>query len=151
VSYVTFITFCLIVMVAASPGALFKPGEWYRNLRKPPWTPPDWAFPVVWSALYFMMAVAGYLVWMADPMSPAMGFWALQIILNGAWSWLFFGRRDMVTALADIGGMWLGIVGFIILAWPLSPLASLLFVPYLLWVSLASALNFRVWQLNANA
>ncbi|RIA56732.1 TspO/MBR family protein [Dichotomicrobium thermohalophilum] len=148
-SYLTFAVFFVIVLVAASSGAIFKPGEWYRRLRKPSWTPPDWAFPVVWSVLYFMIAVAGYLVWMADPTSPAMAFWAIQLVLNAAWSWLFFGRRDMVTALADVSGMWLAILGFIITAWPLSPIASLLFVPYLVWVSLASLLNFTVWRLNA--
>jgi tryptophan-rich sensory protein len=149
VSYLTFAIFFLIVLVAASSGAIFKPGDWYRDLRKPSWTPPDWAFPVVWSMLYFMIAVAGYLVWMADPASPAMALWFLQLVLNAAWSYLFFGRRDMVTALADVSGMWLSILGFIILAWPISPVASLLFVPYLMWVSVASALNFRVWRLNA--
>jgi len=149
VSYLTFAIFFLIVLAAASSGAIFKPGDWYRDLRKPSWTPPDWAFPVVWSMLYFMIAVAGYLVWMTDPASPAMALWFIQLVLNAAWSYLFFGRRDMVTALADVSGMWLSILGFIILAWPISPVASLLFVPYLMWVSVASALNFRVWRLNA--
>ena len=148
-SYLTFAIFFLIVLAAAASGAIFKPGAWYRDLRKPPWTPPDWAFPVVWSVLYFMIATAGYIVWMADPSSPAMALWVAQLVLNAAWSWLFFGRRDMVIALADVAGMWLCILGFIIAAWPLAPIASLLFMPYLVWVGVASALNLRVWQLNA--
>ncbi len=148
-SYLTFAAFFLIVLAAASSGAIFKPGEWYRNLRKPSWTPPDWAFPVAWSVLYFMIAVAGYIVWMVDPTSPAMVLWVAQLVLNAAWSWLFFGRRDMLTALADVMSMWLCILGFIIAAWPIAPVASLLFVPYLIWVSIASALNFTVWRLNA--
>jgi len=149
VSYLTFIAFCVVVLAAASSGAIFKPGDWYRALRKPSWTPPDWAFPVVWSALYFMIAVAGFLVWQVDPLSTAMGFWIAQLIFNAAWSWLFFGRRDMAIAFVDVSAMWLTILGFIITAWPLSPVASLLFVPYLIWVSVASALNFRVWRMNA--
>lgn len=148
-SYLTFAIFFMIVLVAASSGAIFKPGEWYDRLRKPSWTPPDWAFPVAWSVLYFMIAIAGYLVWMVDPTSPAMVLWAAQLVLNAAWSWLFFGRRDMLTALADVMGMWLCILGFIIAAWPIAPTASLLFVPYLIWVSIASALNFTVWRMNA--
>jgi len=149
VSFLTFFIFCLIVLATASSGAIFKPGEWYESLRKPSWTPPDWMFPLVWSVLYFMIAVAGYLVWTIEPVSVAMALWAIQLIFNAAWSWLFFGRRDMVIALADIGAMWLAILGFIIAAWPLSPVASVLFIPYLIWVSIASALNFRVWRLNA--
>ncbi len=148
-SYLTFAAFFVIVLAAASTGAIFQPGEWYKNLRKPSWTPPDWLFPVAWSVLYFMIAVAGYLVWMAEPTHPAMLLWAAQLILNAAWSWLFFGRRDMATALVDVSAMWLAIAGFIILAWPISPIASALFVPYLVWVSFATALNYRVWRLNA--
>ncbi len=148
-SYLTFIAFFLIVLAAASSGAIFKPGEWYRDLRKPGWTPPDWAFPVVWAILYFMIAIAGYLVWMVDPLSTAMALWVAQLALNAAWSWLFFGRRDMAIAFADVSAMWLSILGFIIAAWPIAPVASLLFVPYLVWVSVASALNFTVWRMNA--
>lgn len=148
-SYLSFAAFFLIVLVAASSGAFFTPGEWYRSLRKPSWTPPDWLFPVAWSVLYFMIAVAGWLVWQADPTHPAMFLWAAQLVLNAAWSWLFFGRRDMVGALVDVGAMWLLIAAFIVTAWPLSSVASLLFVPYLVWVSIATALNYRVWRLNA--
>jgi len=149
VSFLSFAAFFLIVLVAAASGAIFKPGEWYDNLRKPSWTPPDWLFPVAWAVLYFMIAVAGWLVWHADPTHPAMALWAAQIIFNAAWSWLFFGRRDMLTALADVSAMWLSIAGFIVLAWPIAPVASALFVPYLVWVSFATALNYRVWRLNA--
>lgn len=147
-SYLTFAAFFLIVLAAASTGAFFKPDEWYENLHKPSWTPPDWLFPIAWSVLYFMIAVAGWLVWSIDPTHPAMVLWAAQLVLNAAWSWLFFGRRDMASALADVGTLWLAIAGFIVLAWPISPVASALFAPYLVWVSFAAALNYRVWRLN---
>jgi len=138
-----------VVVLAAASGAVFKPGAWYETLRKPSWTPPNWAFPTVWTLLYIMIAYAGWSVWAAAGWSVPLVFWALQIVLNGIWSWLFFCLRRMDLALADIGLLWLAIACFIVSAWPVSVLASLLFVPYLLWVTAAGALNFSVRRLNA--
>ncbi len=148
-SYAALGAFALLVLAAASTGAIFTPGEWYERLRKPSWTPPDWLFPIAWAVLYLMIAVAGWLVWKVDPLHPALGFWGIQLVTNAAWSWLFFGRREMGRAFADLVLMWLSIAGFILLAWPVSPLAALLFAPYLVWVSFAGALNYSVWRLNA--
>jgi benzodiazapine receptor len=147
-TYVALGVFALLVLAAASTGAAFRPGEWYENLRKPRWTPPDWLFPVAWAVLYLMIAYAGWLVWSVDPFHPALGLWAIQLVANAAWSWLFFGRREMGLAFADLLVMWFSIAGFIVLAWPVSPLAAMLFAPYLVWVSFAGALNFTVWRLN---
>ncbi|MDP3899381.1 MAG: TspO/MBR family protein [Mesorhizobium sp.] len=141
----------MLVVVTAGSGVFFKPGEWYRGLRKPVWTPPNWLFGPVWSVLYIMIAVAGWLVWRADPAGPAVWLWALQLILNGLWSWLFFGRRRMDQAFVDLGAMWLTIAAFIIVAWPVSTLAAILFMPYLLWVTIAGALNLTVWRMNPSA
>lgn len=138
-----------LVVLAAASGAVFKPGAWYATLRKPSWTPPKWAFPAVWTVLYIMIAYAGWSIWVEAGWSPPLVFWAIQIVLNAMWSWLFFGLRRMDLALADIGCLWLAIAGFIVTAWPVSALASLLFVPYLLWVTAAGALNFSVRRLNA--
>lgn len=143
------IAFILIVVATASSGAIFKPGAWYESLRKPAWTPPKWAFPVVWTILYMMIAYAGWIVWQQAGWSAAMLAWGVQILANAAWSWLFFGRRRMDLALADIAVMWLSIVAFIVLAWPISTLAALLFLPYLVWVSTAGALNYSVLRLNS--
>ncbi|MFP4539176.1 MAG: TspO/MBR family protein [Dichotomicrobium sp.] len=148
-SYLSLVVFLVIVLAAAASGAYFSPGEWYSGLHKPSWTPPDRLFPIAWSVLYIMIALAGWLVWRVDSMHPAMFLWAVQLVLNAAWSWLFFGRHDMVAALVDIGALGLSIAAFIVAALPISPLASALFVPYLLWVGFAAALNYRVWQLNA--
>ena len=144
----SFIVFFLLVIAAAAVGSIFKPGAWYASLEKPQWTPPNWAFPVAWSALYLFIAIAGWLVWRTEGAGPAVAVWALQLGFNAAWSWLFFGRRQMALAFVDILCLWLTIVVFIVLAWPLSPTAAFLFVPYLAWVSFAAVLNLRMWRLN---
>ena len=143
--------FVVIVLAAASSGAIFKPGAWYENLRKPGWTPPNWAFPVVWSILYVMIGYAGWLVWTTVGWSSPLAFWALQMVVNALWSYFFFGRRRMDLALIDVAVLWLAVALFILTAWPVSPLASLLFVPYLAWVTAAATLNHSVRRLNPGA
>ncbi|QEE45149.1 tryptophan-rich sensory protein [Rhizobium sp. WL3] len=143
--------FVVIVLAAASSGAIFKPGAWYENLRKPGWTPPNWAFPVVWSILYVMIGYAGWLVWTTVGWSLPIAFWALQMVVNALWSFFFFGQRRMGLALIDVGVLWLSVALFILTAWPVSPMASLLFVPYLAWVTAAATLNYSVRRLNTGA
>lgn len=140
--------FVMLVVVAASSGVLFKPGDWYRALRKPRWTPPNWLFGPVWSVLYVMIAVAGWLIWRAQPSSAAMWFWGLQLVINTVWSGIFFGMRRMDLAFADIVLLWLSVAGFILMAAAVSSTAALLFVPYLIWVTIAGALNWTVWRMN---
>ena len=140
-----------IVACAAATGSLFSPGEWYERLNKPSWTPPGWVFPVVWTTLYIMIAAAGWLVWNAQGLALAMVLWGLQIVLNGLWSWLFFGLRRMDLALLDAVLMWLAIAGFIAVAFPVSEIAALLFVPYLIWVTVAIALNATVCRMTPGA
>lgn len=143
--------FLVIVLAAASSGAMFKPGEWYETLRKPSWTPPKWAFPVVWTILYVMIGCAGWLVWTNGGWSLPMALWALQMVTNALWSYFFFGMRRMDIALVDVSVLWLSVAFFIVTAWSLVPLASLLFVPYLAWVTAAAALNYSVRRLNPDA
>jgi len=150
-SLVALIPFVVAVVLVASTRAVFKLGAWYEGLAKPSWTPPDWAFPVVWSILYLSIAIAGWLVWQEVGWSLVIVVWCLQLLLNGAWSWLFFGLRRMDLALTDIALLWLCIAAFIILAWPTSSTAALLFLPYLVWVSIAAALNLTVWRMNPAA
>lgn len=149
--YWSLFPFLALVIVTASSGLLFRPGEWYETLRKPSWTPPNWLFGPVWSTLYIMIAVAGWLVWNADPGSAAIWFWGLQLLLNGFWSYFFFGRRRMDLAFADVVLMWLSVLAFIVSAAGISSAAALLFVPYLVWVTIAAALNLAVWRLNPDA
>ncbi|MEL6435895.1 MAG: TspO/MBR family protein [Pseudomonadota bacterium] len=141
----------IAVFVTACSGAVFKPGDWYMGLRKPSWTPPGWAFPVVWTILYIMIAYSGWLIWQAQGFGLVFGLWVAQLVLNAAWSWLFFGRKRMDQAMIDVSGMWILIAVYIVAAWPVSQAAALLFVPYLAWVTAAAALNLRVWQMNPDA
>jgi len=145
------IVYALLVTAAAATGGIFKPGEWYERLDKPGWTPPNWMFPVVWTMLYLMIGAAGWITWRLSGLGLATGLWLAQLVLNAGWSWLFFGRKRMDLAFIDVVAMWLAIAAFIVVAWPVSPTASLLFVPYLIWVTVAAALNKRVWDLNPEA
>ncbi len=145
------VIFIVIVVLAASSGAVFKPGEWYETLRKPDWTPPKWAFPVVWSILYVCIGYAGWLIWTIAGWSLPIALWGLQMVANALWSYFFFGIRRMDLALVDVAVLWLSVALFILAAWPVSTLASLLFVPYLVWVSAAATLNYSVRRLNPEA
>ena len=136
------------VIAAASFGAAFRPGDWYVALAKPAWTPPNWLFAPVWTTLYVMIAIAGWLAWRRMGAGPLFTVWSVALLLNAAWSWLFFSRHWIGAALLDITALWCAIVAFMVLAWHPARVASLLFAPYLLWVSFAAALNLRIWQLN---
>ena len=138
----------LLVVATAMSGAVFKPGAWYETLEKPGWTPPNWAFPVVWTTLYVMIAIAGWLVWRQAGFSLALVLWFLQLAVNALWSALFFGMRRMDLALIDALVLWLLVAAFILVASPLSVWASVLFLPYLAWVTVAALLNRAVMRLN---
>lgn len=140
--------FAAVVFAAAASGAQFMPGEWYAALNKPAWTPPNWMFPVVWSVLYVMIAIAGWLVWRRAGWSRALAIWGVGLALNALWSYLMFGRHEIGLALGDIVALWLSIAAFIGVAWNVDRLAAYLFIPYLAWVTLAEALNFEIWRLN---
>lgn len=139
--------FVLAVAAAAGFGGVFLPGEWYQALVKPAWTPPNWLFGPVWGILYVMIAVAGWLAWRAGARRAVVA-WAIGLVLNALWSWLFFGQRMIGAGLVDIVALVAAIGAFVMLAWPSSRGASLLFVPYLAWVSFATALNAAIFVLN---
>ncbi|MBU2581910.1 MAG: tryptophan-rich sensory protein [Alphaproteobacteria bacterium] len=147
--YISLIVFLLLTTLVASFAGAFMPGEWYQGLQKPDWTPPNWLFGPVWSVLYLFIAIAGWLVWRAKGLGLALLIWFIQLGLNGAWSYLMFGEHDISSAMIDLGLMWVAIVAFMVTSWRLSRLAVILFVPYLIWVSFAGALNFALLQLNS--
>lgn len=138
-------------VLAASSGAIFRPGRWYLSLRKPGWTPPNWAFPVVWTTLFLANALSGALVWTAaDPgqrFAPMLVY-GVSLGLNALWSALFFGLRRMSWALGEVLLLWLSIALTAAAFAPISLAAAALQLPYLLWVSVASVLNWRMMQLN---
>ena len=151
VSTIGFLGFILLVVAVASTGAFFKPGSWYESLHKPIWTPPSLLFPIAWTILYFLIAISGWWVWRNFGFTGAqagMTFFAIQLVLNAAWSWLFFGLHRMDLAFLDIVLLWLAILGSIISFYAVQPGAAYLLIPYLVWVTYAAALNFVVWQLN---
>lgn len=136
---------------AAFVGSRFPVDEWYTSLTKPPWNPPNWLFGPVWSVLYLLMAVSVWLVWTKEGVSGAilpLSVFLIQLILNAAWSWLFFGLHEPVFALIEILGLWLAILVNIILFWRMSSISGILLVPYLAWVTFAAFLNYTLWRLN---
>jgi benzodiazapine receptor len=144
--------FVLLVGLVAVTGAMFKPGEWYQVLAKPPWTPPNWLFPVAWTLLYLMIALAGWLVWRKAGLGAAglaFAVFFLQLLLNAAWSWLFFGLHRMDLAFVDIVLLMAAVGANAYLFYRVLPAAGLLLLPYLLWVSFAAALNLAIWRMNS--
>lgn len=141
----------LLVGLTATTGARFRPDGWYRELRKPSWTPPDIAFPIAWGILYLLMAIAAWRIYMADESAwrtASLVAYTLQLLVNAAWSWLFFGRKQIVAALVDIVLLLVLITLAIALFSQISTLAMWLIVPYWFWVALALALNATIWRLN---
>ena len=141
----------VVTFTAAWIDSRFQPGEWYTGLVKPALTPPAWVFGPVWTLLYAMMATAAWLVWrrygLANAIGP-LGLFLGQLALNALWSFLFFGLQRPGLALLDIAALWLAILASLIAFWRLHPPAGFLLLPYLLWVSFATYLNFQLWRLN---
>ena len=143
------ICWVLLAFSASAAGALFSPGEWYGQLSKPSFNPPSWVFGPVWTALYIMMGTSAWLVWRrAGFEGAALKAWLFQLGFNAAWTPVFFGLHAMGAALIVIVAMWCAILATIVLFWKHSRAASLLLVPYLLWVSFATVLNATLWQMN---
>jgi benzodiazapine receptor len=143
-----FFTFLAACGAAAATGAMFQPGDWYEGLNKPRWTPPGFVFPLVWTTLYIAMSYAAMLVAQSGQGGQALGFWAAQIAFNTLWSPIFFGLHRMRAALVAMAGLWLFVLACVISFGQISLLAGALMVPYLLWVSIAGALNLSVLRRN---
>ncbi len=128
---------------------------WYRTLHRPAFAPPNWVFGPVWTLLYTMMAVAAWLVW-TSPTATASGsgkslaiaLFLIQLALNFAWSWLFFAQHRIGWALVEIVALWVAILATVLAFRGISPMAAALLLPYLAWVTFATALNAGYWQSN---
>nr|WP_089901207.1 TspO/MBR family protein [Loktanella fryxellensis] len=147
-SITLFLLFLAATFAAGATGALFPTGEWYKRLNKPAWTPPNWAFPVMWTTIYLLIAYAGARLALLPGNAFAMGFWALQIALNALWTPVFFGLRRLKGSLPIMAALWLAVAGATVTHFQLDFWAGLAFVPYLLWVTVAGALNYTVMRLN---
>jgi tryptophan-rich sensory protein len=148
---IAFVALCLAVGWLSGLVTETRIATWYPTLVKPSWTPPNLAFPVVWTLLYIMMGIAAALVWRrsgAGQRAAPIAAFGVQLALNCLWTLLFFGVQNPFYGLIDIVLLLLAIVATIALFRRVSRAAALLLVPYFLWVAYAAALNARIWSLN---
>ena len=143
----------LLAFAAAAVGAIASTGAraFYAELVRPSWAPPGWVFGPVWSALYALMGVSAWLVWRTRAGAgarTALFLFVIQLVANALWSWLFFVWHQGALAFADVLLLWLLILATIVAFRRFSGLAAVLLLPYLAWVTFASALTFAVWRRN---
>lgn len=146
--WMLFLIFLAACFAAGATGGMFPPGQWYDELEKPDWTPPNWLFPVAWTTLYLCMAGAGARVALLPGNGLAMALWALQIALNTLWTPVFFGLQRIRAGMIVLLCLWVAVAACMLALFQLDWIAGLLFLPYLVWVSVAAALNFSVMRLN---
>ena len=141
-------------IAVAGVGALVTDlSPWYYHLAEPSWKPPDWLFGPAWTIIFALAAASGYLVWSGERrhtphQARTLALFAVNGMLNIAWSALFFRLHRLDWALLEVSLLWLSIAGLIYLTSKSSALAGWLLVPYLLWVSFAGVLNFALLRLN---
>lgn len=144
------ILLCFAAAAIGGLGSMSAP-VLYGQLVQPEWAPPVWVFGRVWTVLYILMGVAAWLVWRKGPtpaVRSALMLFFVQLGFNALWSWMFFAWRLGGGAFAEIVLLWLLIALTQRVFWRIQPVAGLLFVPYLVWVSIAAALNWSLWQAN---
>jgi tryptophan-rich sensory protein len=135
----------ILAELVAGPNIL----SWYPSLTKPSFNPPNWAFAPVWSTLYVFIAIAGWRVWcVTDFNAQPMLYWLIQLALNAAWPFIFFGAHQLLAALIEIAMLLIAVLITTVAFFRIDRIAGWLFVPYLLWVSFAGALNLEIYSLN---
>lgn len=149
------IFFVLISQFAGIVGSIFTVpaiATWYAKLTKPSFNPPGWIFGPVWILLYTMMGISAYLVWQkwgeSGMARVGVMLFFVHLIFNALWSYLFFGLKNPMFAFFEIIVLWLMILAMIIIYYQINKTASYLLIPYIMWVSFASVLNFYIWKLN---
>jgi tryptophan-rich sensory protein len=145
------VIFALLTLAAATAGGLASASatDYYASLSPPSWAPPGWLFGVVWTPLYILIAVAPWLVWRErgdHAVGVAIAIWAVQLVLNALWTWIFFAWEKPGAALVEIIVLLVVIGATIVLFARVSTLAAALLVPYLAWVAFATVLNFALWR-----
>lgn len=153
-NWIGLVVFIAVCLAAGGLGAIATTPEidgWYRTIEKPTWTPPGYLFGPVWTTLYIMMAIAAWLIWRKAGTKAAaipLTLFGVQLMLNVAWSWIFFGLHQPGWAFAEIILLWFAITATTVVFFRKQKVAGLLMIPYLAWVSFAGVLNFAIWQLN---
>jgi benzodiazapine receptor len=140
-----------ITFGAAWLGSRSMPDEWYKNLKKPAWNPPNNIFAPVWTLLYLLMAAAAWILWKNLDLSMAIFpliLFVVQLLLNATWTWTFFKLHRPGMALADILVLLMVIMAMLAIFWEFEPLAGALLLPYLAWVLFATFLTWTIWRMN---
>ncbi len=142
---------CFLVAGLGSYWTTLGLGPWYDGLVKPSWTPPNSVFAPVWTTLYILMGFASWLVWRVRDLPGArvaLGLYCWQLVLNLIWPGIFFAWHRLGWGFAEIALLWLSIAATVVAFARVRQVSAVLLVPYLAWVSYASALNFVLWRLN---
>ncbi len=144
-----------VCLFAGIFGSIFTASEiptWFATLAKPTWSPPAWVFGPVWTTLYVLMGVSAWIIWRKGwkrkDVKIALWIFAAQLALNALWSLIFFGWHQLGWAFLEVILLWLTILATIVFFAKISRPAAWLLAPYLAWVTIASVLNFTIWQLN---
>jgi translocator protein len=144
----------VLCLAAGAVGAIVSgPDAWYQSLNKPTWTPPSWVFAPVWTTLYILMAIAAWQVWeqrSAANVRTPIALFLVQLALNAAWTWIFFGLHRPDWAFFELVVLWLAVVATAATFYRIRPMAALLLLPYLGWTTFAAALNGAIWLMNRN-
>lgn len=152
-----FVALCLGVGALGGWATSQSVTTWYVGLTKPEWTPPGWVFGPAWTTLYILMAVSAWRIWRGSnsgdsgwhgPAKRALTLWLVQLALNLCWSFSFFAAQSPALGLVNIVALWLTIAATLAAFFQRDTIAGWLMVPYIAWVSFATALNFAIWQLN---
>lgn len=150
-----FLSSVIICQSAGIIGSVFTTPAiptWYANINKPSFRPPNWVFAPIWATLFLLMGIALFLIWRKGltrkDVKTAFAFFIFHLVLNTLWSILFFGLKSPFAAFIEIIFLWAAILTSIILFFRISKIAAYLLIPYILWVSFASVLNFAIWRLN---
>lgn len=150
--YVKLVLSILLSFSASLIGSIFTSSSvstWYLTIQKPSFNPPSWVFGPVWTILYFLIGVSFYLIWINKKKTKkAIWIFIIQLVLNALWSILFFGLQSPLAAFIEIIVLWIAILATIISFYKISKHAAYLLIPYILWVSFASVLNFAIMYLN---
>lgn len=151
VSLALCILLCLAISALGALATQTGPGSWYESIEKAAWNPPSWGFGPVWTVLYITIGIALWIIWQSpasERRRQVLSLFFLQLALNLAWSWIFFGLEQPLLALLDLAALIAVVVVLVRVAWWETPFASLIMLPYLVWCSFAFTLNAAVVVLN---